>query len=192
MIKSLCVFCGSGRGHDPRYSQAAARLGGLLAERGVTLIYGGGNIGLMGDLAEAALAKGGKVVGVIPEHLVRWEVAHLGLSELIVVDSMHSRKARMFELSDAVAVLPGGMGTLDETFEFLTWRQLKLHDKPVVVANEGGYWNPLLALIDAMVAEGFARDEHRRLITVVERVDEVIDAASRALHPKLVPHPERF
>ncbi len=144
------------------------------------LIFGGGNIGLMGALADAALAAGGSVTGVIPDRLKNREVAHPDLTELIVVDSMHERKLRMFQLADAFVVLAGGLGTLDETFEIITWRQLGLHDKPIVLVDEAGYWTPLLCLIDHVVASGFAGRGVARLFTVVERVDDVFDAFAAA------------
>jgi uncharacterized protein (TIGR00730 family) len=191
-IGSLCVFCGSAKGVDPRHQEAAARLGAQLASRGVTLVYGGGDIGIMGAVADAALEAGGKVIGVIPEHLVSMEVAHRGVSELIVVDSMHSRKRRMFDLSDAFCILPGGLGTLDETFEILTWKQLRLHDKPVIIVNEGGYWGPLLAMIEHMVSNGYARPENLRLFSVVESVDDVLAAAEAMAKATLSGETEKF
>ena len=151
-----------------------------MAERGVRLIFGGGNIGLMGALADAALAAGGSVTGVIPDRLKNRKVAHPDLSELIVVDSMHERKLRMFQLADAFAVLAGGLGTLDEAFEIITWRQLGLHDKPIVLVDEAGYWAPLRRLIDHVVASGFAGPDAARLFTVVERVDDVFAALAAA------------
>ncbi|WP_225766591.1 TIGR00730 family Rossman fold protein [Inquilinus sp. Marseille-Q2685] len=175
-IRSLCVYCGSSSRVDERYKSAAANLGALIAARGLQLVYGGGRVGLMGIVADAALGAGGKVVGIIPEHIQALEVEHTGLTELHVVDSMHTRKRMMFDRSDAFVVLPGGLGTLDETFEMLTWRQLKLHDKPVVFVDIDGYWRPFLRLVDHMVAQGFCRKEHRDLFQVVETVEEVFGA----------------
>jgi len=180
-LNSLCVFCGSSSGTDPRHRVDAQRLGRILGEQGVTLVFGGGNIGLMGALAGAAQAAGGRVIGVIPEHLLGVEMPAGEISELIVVDSMHTRKRRMFELSDAFCVLPGGVGTLDETFEILTWKQLRLHNKPVVVANLGGFWRPWLGLLEAVVAGGFAAEGAMRLFSVVEEVDQVLVSARRDL-----------
>ena len=179
-ISSLCVYCGSSGGVESAHRDAAAKLGRLMAERGMRLIFGGGNIGLMGALADAALAAGGSVTGVIPGHLKNREVAHPDLTELIVVDSMHERKLRMFQLADAFAVLAGGLGTLDETFEIITWRQLGLHDKPIVLVDDAGYWAPLRRLIDHVVASGFADPDAARLFTVVERVDDVFAALAAA------------
>ena len=134
-IRSLCVFCGSRKGADPAYEAAARRLGEIIAEQGIHLVYGAGGIGLMGVLAETVLARGGRVTGIIPDFLMKYEVGDPGLTELIVVESMHQRKARMFEMSDGFVVLPGGLGTLDETFEIVTWKQLRQHSKPIVVAD---------------------------------------------------------
>jgi uncharacterized protein (TIGR00730 family) len=181
VIRSLCVFCGSAEGHNPEHMASARRLGAILARQRVTLVYGGGNVGLMGALAEGALEGGGRVVGVIPEHLVRWEVAHAGVSELVVVDSMHTRKARMFEMADAFAVLPGGLGTLDETFEILTWKQLHLHAKPVAIVDQGGFWRPLLALVDHMIEGGFVRPEHRDLFLAVPDVEALLPALAQKI-----------
>ncbi len=177
-LASLCVYCGSSSRVDSAHREAATRLGGLMAERGVRLIYGGGRIGLMGILADAVLDAGGNVTGVIPAHLEVAEVVHRELTELIVVASMHERKLKMFQLADAFAVLPGGLGTLDETFELITWRQLGLHDKPIVLVDNAGYWAPLRRLIDHLTAAGFAGRETHRLFTVVERVDDVFAAAA--------------
>ncbi|PWC57012.1 TIGR00730 family Rossman fold protein [Azospirillum sp. TSO22-1] len=180
---SVCVYCGSSSRVADVHKAAAHALGAGLAERGIRLVYGGGRVGLMGILADAAIAAHGEVVGIIPEHIKVMEVEHTGLAELHVVDSMHTRKRMMVERSDAFIVLPGGMGTLDETFEVLTWKQLRLHDKPVVIVDVEGYWAPLLALIDTMVEEGFCREEHRRLFTVVKRVEDVFTALDRAPEP---------
>ena len=186
-IKSVCVYCGSSSRVSERYRQLAERLGRLVAARGVDLVYGGGRVGLMGLAADAALAAGGRVVGIIPEHIQQLEVEHTGLSELLVVDSMHTRKRLMFERSDAFVVLPGGLGTLDETVEIITWRQLGLHDKPVVIVDDGDYWQPFIGLIDHMIDSGFARDEHRSLYAVVSSVDAVFDALARAPTPTVEP-----
>lgn len=175
-IRSLCVYCGSSARVDDRYKTAAASLGALIAARGLQLVYGGGRVGLMGIVADAALGAGGQVVGIIPEHIQALEVEHTGLTELHVVDSMHTRKRMMFDRSDAFIVLPGGLGTLDEAFEMLTWRQLKLHEKPVVFVDIDGFWRPFLRLVDHMVAQGFVRPENRDLYQVVETVEEVFGA----------------
>ena len=175
-IRSLCVYCGSSSRVDERYKTAAANLGALIAARGLQLVYGGGRVGLMGIVADAALGAGAQVVGIIPEHIQALEVEHTGLTELHVVDSMHTRKRMMFDRSDAFVVLPGGLGTLDEAFEMLTWRQLRLHEKPVVFVDIDGFWRPFLRLVDHMVAQGFCRPENRDLFQVVETVEEVFGA----------------
>jgi len=179
-IKSVCVFCGSKNGGDPLWRRTAERLGRLMAQRGVRLIYGGGRIGLMGVLADAMLAAGGRVTGVIPEFLVKLEVGNGSVTELVIVDSMHERKRRMFELSDAFVVLPGGLGTLDETFEIITWKQLRQHSKPVVIINAGGYWTPFRTLIDAIIAGGFAHPAVAELFTMVDDADSVFAALAAA------------
>lgn len=155
-IKSVAVFCGSRVGSDPAYAEAMRVLGGGLAKAGIMVVYGGGRIGLMGILADATVAAGGQVSGVIPDFLQQLEVAHQGLSELTVTDTMHTRKAKMAELADAFLTMPGGIGTLDETIEIITWRQLKLHDKPILICDINGSARPLLAAIEATVAMGFA------------------------------------
>jgi len=187
-LNSICVYCGSSSRVSDTYKDAAHQLGTLLGEGGHRLVYGGGRVGLMGIVADAALAAGAEVVGIIPEHIQVLEVEHTGLTELHVVDSMHTRKRMMVDQSDAFVVLPGGLGTLDETFEILTWKQLRLHDKPVVVVNIDGYWDPLEGLLDHMIAQGFAQPAHRRLFTVVNRIDEVLPALAR--QPESVIEPE--
>jgi uncharacterized protein (TIGR00730 family) len=156
MIRSLLLFCGSRTGHDPAQAALAEAIGRLCAERGVTLVYGGGGIGLMGLAARAALAAGGDVVGIIPEALKTAEIAQTGLSELIVVETLHARKAIMHQRSDAILAIPGGIGTLDELFESMTWRELGIHDKPIWLMGANGYWAPLLTLLRHLSAEGFA------------------------------------
>lgn len=165
-IKSVCVFCGSQPGVRPEYEAQARALGALLARQGISLVYGGGHVGLMGAVADAALAAGGKVVGVIPEHLMRPEIAHQGLTELHVVDTMHTRKRMMAERADAFVVLPGGYGTFEEMFEMVTWLQLQLHAKPVGVLNVEGYYDHLLAFLRHASQEGFIRPQHWDLLIV--------------------------
>ena len=160
-MKTLCVYCGSNAGSDPAYAALARDLGTRLARDGIALVYGGGNVGLMGIVADAVLAGGGEVIGVIPQQLVDWEVAHKGVTRLEVVDSMHTRKARMFELADGFIALPGGFGTLDEMFEMLTWRQLGLGRKPCAFLGVNGFWEPLMAMLDIMVRERFLHVEQR-------------------------------
>ena len=172
-IASLCVFCGAQSGRNPAHVEAARSLGSGLARRGITLIYGAGGIGLMAVLADAVLAGGGKVVGVIPEHLESLEVAHPGLSEMVITKDMHSRKRTMFDRADGFVVLPGGFGSLDEFFEMLTWKQLGIHDKPLVVLDSEGYWDPLLDLLDHVSAEGFAPSATSGLAKVVRSTGEL-------------------
>ena len=174
MAHSVVVFCGSRQGRDPAWLAAAAALGRGLGRAGIRLVYGGGRVGLMGAVADAAMAAGGEVLGVIPEFLTRMEVAHTGLTALEITDSMHTRKRRMFDCADAFVTLPGGLGTLDETVEVITWRQLGLHDKPVLICNVGGWADGLLGAFDAAVRDGFASESARGLYEVVADVDAVL------------------
>jgi len=167
-FRRLCVFCGSSPGARPEYREAAEATGRLLAQRRITLVYGGGNVGLMGAVADAALAAGGEVIGVIPRHLESREIAHRGLTELRVVASMHERKALMADLSDAFIALPGGLGTFEEFFEVATWSQLGIHDKPLGLLNVRGYYDLLDQHLARAVEERFVRAEHRSLITLAE------------------------
>lgn len=183
-MNSLCVFCGSNPGASPAYAEAAARLGRTLAGRGLTLVYGGGRVGLMGVVADAALAAGGKVVGVIPQALATRELAHGALSDLQVVGSMHERKARMSELADGFIALPGGIGTLEEWFEVWTWSQLGFQPKPCGLLNVAGYYDHLLAFLDHMTAERFLTDIHRGMAVVD-------DDPERLLHRLAVWQPPR-
>jgi uncharacterized protein (TIGR00730 family) len=190
-VKRVCVYCGSSGRVAEALRDAARRTGRLLAQSGMELVYGGGHIGLMGLTADAALAAGGRVVGIIPDFLHGRELAHTRVSELVVVGSMHERKQRMFERADAFAILPGGLGTLDEAFECMTWKQMRLHDKPIVLVDVEGYWQPLLKLIDHAIAAGFARPEVRNALTVVVSPEEMIAALQAAPEPHLPPMPER-
>ena len=173
-IASVCVYAGSRLGGNPEYRVAGERLGRGFAERGITIVYGGGNIGIMGAMADAALAAGGRVVGVIPRFLEEREVGRRDLTEQFTVDSMHERKAKMAELSDAFVVLPGGLGTLDETFEILTWRQLGLHDRPILIADIAGYWGDLFRQIERSIAEGFVPPDETRLFERHASIDAVL------------------
>ncbi|WP_028793024.1 TIGR00730 family Rossman fold protein [Thalassobaculum salexigens] len=173
--QSICVFCGSSSRVDEVYKAAATEIGDLIGARGDMLIYGGGRVGLMGLAADATLAAGGKVVGVIPSFLQHLEIGHAGLNELVVTDSMHERKRIMYERADAFVILPGGLGTLDETMEVLTWSQLKLSDKPVIIVDVNGFWQPLLALIEHTIGAGFTREENRGLYKVVDSPAGVFD-----------------
>jgi uncharacterized protein (TIGR00730 family) len=169
-IRRLCVYCGSSGAVDRQYREGASELGARLAAAGIGVVFGGGRVGLMGLLADAALAAGGEVIGVIPARLRDAELAHPGATELVVVESMHERKRIMAEKADAFAILPGGIGTLDEMFETVSWKQLGLHGKPILLADIGGYWAPLRALLDDIVTKGFAQPEARELLRVVPTI----------------------
>jgi uncharacterized protein (TIGR00730 family) len=175
-IAAVTVFCGSKPGNDPAFVSTADNLGKLLAEKGVTIIYGGGNKGIMGTIANASLGAGGKVIGIIPKILIEWEAQHTGLTELIVTDSMHSRKLLLYDKCDAAIILPGGMGTMDELFEMLTWNNLGIHEKRVFVLNTNGYYNALIQLLDTMDQQGFMYDNWRSRLIVCDTVANIIDA----------------
>src|SRR5580698_633582 len=164
MLKRICVFCGSSSGRNEVYLRSAQEVGRLLSERGIDLVYGGGKVGLMGAVADACLSGGGRVIGVIPQLLADKEVAHQGLTELRVVQTMHERKALMADLADAFVALPGGFGTWDELCEVVTWSQIGIQRKASAILNVNGYYDPLLAMADLAVAEGFVRDTHRELL----------------------------
>lgn len=174
-MKSICVFCGSSMGQRPAYKQAAETLGKTIASRGLGLVYGGGNVGLMGIVADAVLALGGEVIGVIPEFLVAKEIAHNGLTTLHVVDSMHERKTKMADLADGFIALPGGFGTLEEFCEILTWAQLGLHQKPCGLLNVEGYFDPLLKLFDQAVTEEFLKPALRSLVLEATNPEHLLD-----------------
>jgi len=175
-VTSVCVFCGSNDGNRPLYRDVAAAVAGALVARGVRIVYGGGRVGCMGTLADAALAAGGEVVGIIPRALEAREVAHHGLTAMHVVETMHERKAMMAANADAFLTLAGGFGTLEELFEAVTWRQLGYHDKPSAILNTEGYFDGLVAFFDTALAEGFIHDGHRAAVIVSREIGEVIDA----------------
>jgi hypothetical protein len=189
-VQSVCVYCGSSSRVAESYREAARQLGEALARQGIELVYGGGRIGLMGICADAALAAGGRVTGIIPRHLHDVEVGHQGATRLLVTENMHERKRLMFEMSDAFLVLPGGLGTLDETFEIVTWRQLALHDKPIIVVDIEGYWRPFRALVQHVVDEGFARPTVLSLFKVVPSIEEAFTALELAREPAVTPAPD--
>jgi uncharacterized protein (TIGR00730 family) len=174
-----CVFCGSAAGHDPRFAAYATALGTALARAGDDLVYGGGRTGLMGAVADAAIAAGGRVFGIIPEHLDRREIAHRGVSDLHVVGSMHERKSLMAELSDGFVALPGGFGTLEEFCEAVTWVQLGLQNKPCVLANLDGFFDPLVAQFDRGVRDGFISPANREIVRVVTSLEDLLAMVSR-------------
>ena len=177
-VQNICVFCGSSMRVDPVYHAAATDMGRRIGEAGMNLVYGGGKVGLMGLAAEAALNAGAKVTGIIPDFLESREVGFHEIQELVVTDNMHDRKRLMYERSDAFVILPGGLGTLDETFEVLTWTQLGLSQKPVVIVNTNGFWSPLVTLIQHTVDSGFAQPKNLEMFQVVETTDAVIPALS--------------
>lgn len=179
MRQKVCVYCGAAQNLAPVYQEAATDLGELIANEGMSLVYGGGRLGLMGIVADAVVENGGNVIGITTELLDDREGAHSGIQELHVVDSMHTRKMRMSEEADVFVILPGGYGTLDEFFEILTWRQLGIHTKPIIILNIHNYWAPLLNLLHGVIDQGFAKMEHRKYITVLDRVDLVADAVRR-------------
>ena len=183
MIDSVCVFCGGNPGARPSYAAAATELGGALAERGMAVVYGGASVGLMGAVADGALAKGGKVFGVLPDFMVGREIGHRGVTELELVGSMHERKGRMAARSGAFVALPGGFGTLDELFEVLTWSQLGLHKKPIALLDVDGYFTSLVAFLDHAANEGLLRPEHRAMLFVESDVTRLVD--------RLASHEER-
>lgn len=171
----LCVFCGSSAGARPAYAEAAHALGAAIARRGFGLVYGGASVGLMGMVADGALEAGGEVIGVLPKSMQDRELAHAGLTELHIVDSMHTRKAMMADRSDGFIALPGGVGTLEEMFEIWTWGQLGYHRKPLAMLNVGGYYDPLLQFLDTTVTEGFVRDLHRGMLIAEDSPEPLLD-----------------
>ena len=174
-IKSACVYCGSSTTSNPAFDAPTFELGTALAKAGITLVYGGGSPGLMGKVANSCMDAGGKVIGVIPDHILKLENRHNELTELHVVDNMHTRKMMMAEKADAFIIMPGGLGTLDEAFEIMTWKYLGVHNKPVIIANIDGYWDPLLALIQHMHHHQFVRNEHMKTFIEAKSVKEVMD-----------------
>jgi uncharacterized protein (TIGR00730 family) len=176
---SICVFCGARFGTDPAARRLATDLGELLAREGMTLVYGGGGVGLMGVLANAALAAGAKAVGVIPSFLLKREAGHPALTQTVVVETMHERKREMYERSDAIVVLPGGLGTLEEFFEVLSWRTLGLHTKPIVIVDLGGYWRPLQQLLQSCVEGGFADRAHLDVVAFIDGLDQLLPTLAR-------------
>jgi uncharacterized protein (TIGR00730 family) len=173
-INALAVFCGSKNGNDPLYVEHAATLGNLLAQNNITLIYGGGSKGIMGAIADSMMEKGGRVVGVIPRKLVEWEHQHEGITDLIVVEDMHTRKKRMYDLCDAALILPGGFGTLDELFEMVTWNQLSIHDKRIYILNSANYFEFLLKHLEKMETQGFLYESVIERVTIINTPEEML------------------
>lgn len=182
-VRSVCVFCGASIGANPTYREAAIALGQAIARRGLTLVYGGGAVGLMGVVADAAMAAGGEVIGIIPQSLLDAEVGHKGLTRLEVVDGMHARKARMAELSDAFIALPGGLGTLEELFEVWTWGQLGYHAKPLGLLDVNGFYEKLGGFLDHIVEEGFVRPAHRAMLLLGQQPDALLDGMNEFVAP---------
>ncbi len=181
-MKRICVYCGSSLGRDPIYVQSAKALAAALAQRGLGLVYGGASVGVMGTIADEVLSHGGEVVGVMPDSLAQKELAHPNLTELYIVDTMHTRKAKMASLADGFIALPGGMGTLEELFEMLTWAQLGFHQKPIGLLNIDGYYDALLRFIDHTVQEGFVRPTHRKLLLEATSAEALL-AQFETYHP---------
>jgi uncharacterized protein (TIGR00730 family) len=179
-LQNICVYCGSSGRTEDSYKHSATEMGTILGQAGLTLVYGGGSVGLMGLVAAATLEHGGKAIGIIPHHIEKREVGNANLTELHVVDSMHIRKQMMVDRSDAFVVLPGGIGTMDEFFEIMTWRQLGLHDKPIVLVNTKGYWTLIIQMLELMVREKFLREEDLAAICVVDTPGQVLDALQAA------------
>ena len=175
-IESICVYCGSSMNVSEDFKQTARDMGKILAENKITLVYGGGKSGLMGIIADSVMDNGGKVIGIIPTHISDREIQHKGLTELHVVDSMHIRKQMMVDMSDAFVVLPGGIGTLDEMCEIMTWRQLGIHDKPIIIVDKNNYWTPFLNMRDHIIKEGFMREPDLKLTLTVREPQEVLKA----------------
>jgi len=173
-LQSLAVFCGSKNGVNKIYLQHAIELGRIMASNNITLVYGGGSVGIMGSIADEVLLNGGKVIGVIPQVLVDWEREHKSLSELLVVDNMHTRKKKMYDLCDAAVILAGGFGTLDEMFEMVTWNQLSIHDKRIYIINSGGFYNHLIGHINQMQQEGFLYEAARERLTILNEPAELV------------------
>ncbi|MCE0916561.1 TIGR00730 family Rossman fold protein [Pseudomonas sp. NMI760_13] len=184
-VRSVCVFCGASIGANPAYREAAIALGQAIARRGLTLVYGGGAVGLMGTVADAALAAGGEVIGIIPQSLMNAEIGHKGLTRLEVVDGMHARKARMAELSDAFIALPGGLGTLEELFEVWTWGQLGYHAKPLGLLDVNGFYEKLGGFLDQIVEEGFVRPQHRAMLLLGQQPEALLEGMDRFESPVL-------
>jgi uncharacterized protein (TIGR00730 family) len=185
MIRRLCVFCGSSAGREPVYRHLAGSLARALAEQRIGIVYGGASVGLMGALADAALAAGGEVIGVIPRALIEREIGHRGLTELRIVDSMHERKALMAELADGFVALPGGIGTLEELFEVWTWAQLGLHAKPCALLDTDGFYGPLVAFLDHLADAGFVREAHRDMLLTAHSPEELLTAFAAYRPPRV-------
>lgn len=182
-MKRITVFCGSSKGYEGTYMLHATRLGQILAKQNIELVYGGASVGLMGAIADGALSEGGKVIGVLPRFLKAKEIAHEGLTELILVESMHERKTKMNELCDGVIALPGGFGTLEEFFEMLTWAQLGLHKKPIGILNIDGFYNPLITLAQTMVDKGFLKEANQQMLLMSNSIEDLLNKMRNYVAP---------
>lgn len=187
--RSLCVFCGAQNAVDPAHLQMGTQVGKAIAESGIRMVFGGGDCGMMGAVSTAAMDNGGEVIGVFPHHLRTHEAEHKGITETIIVGSMHERKKLMFDLSDMFAILPGGFGTMDEMFEILTWRQIGLHEKPVFIFNHLGYWDPLLVMMEHIIEQRFARPINREFYQVFNTLEDLMHAVRTAPLKKMIPTP---
>ena len=184
-LEKICVFCGSSDGNDAKITETAKKLGGLLANRNITLVYGAAKIGVMGTIAKTSLDAGGKVIGIIPQFLKKKEVVHLGLTELITTQNMHERKLKMQEISDGFIALPGGFGTLEELFEIITWLQLGLHTKPIGLLNINGFYDPLLQLLENMVRKGFVSMENYEMLLVDTSIEKLLEKMEQFKSPRI-------
>jgi uncharacterized protein (TIGR00730 family) len=184
-MKRITVFCGSSNGNEEKYMLQATLLGQILAKQNIELVYGGARVGLMGALADGVLSEGGKVIGVLPRFLQSREIAHDGLTELILVESMHERKTKMNELCDGVIAMPGGFGTLEEFFEMLTWAQLGLHKKPIAILNVDGFYNPLTTLVQTMVDKGFLKEENQQMLLISNNIDDLLVKMRNYIPPRV-------
>lgn len=184
MIKRIAVYCASSTGNDPKFKETAYQLGKILAEKELTLVYGGGNVGLMGAIADGVVESNGKSIGVLPHFLAQKELAHNGLAEMILVDTMHERKAKMGELADGFIALPGGFGTMEELFEMLTWAQLALHKKPIAILNINGFYDALIEFIEKMIEVEVLKPEYRSMLLVSDKIDNLLDQMNRYVAPK--------
>lgn len=191
-IKSICVYCGGSQDANPKFYEAAAAFGKILAQNNIRLVYGGAQVGMMGAIANAALEGGGEVLGITPNHLEEMQPAHKGLSELIFVPDMHTRKRTMFENSDAFVVLPGGFGTLDEVFEIITWKQIKLHDKQVVFLNLEGYWEPIKSLAQELLKEKFIKESDLKYFDFVEKPEDILPLLGSCSKPEFPDQTDKF
>lgn len=191
-IKSVCVYCGSSTISDPAFDAPTLQLGRNLAEAGITLVYGGGNPGLMGKVTDACMSAGGKVIGIIPDNILKIEPRHDNVTELHIVPNMHVRKQMMAERADAFIVMPGGLGTLDETFEILTWKYLGIHNKPVIIANILNYWDPMLGLIEHMAKHKFVREEHLSTFVVANDISEIMNILEKTERETSIVHSDKI